>query len=59
MDKTSISVRISNRYFLRVYPKSKNYNVGVFWYLWREAIAILSKFSFVGLSQSATQQKLI
>ncbi|NEP78585.1 MAG: hypothetical protein F6K39_10600 [Okeania sp. SIO3B3] len=44
--------------FIRIYLISKNYNVAVFWYLWNKAIAILSKCSFVGLSQSATQQNL-
>ncbi|WP_202221230.1 hypothetical protein [Okeania sp. KiyG1] len=44
INKTSISVRISDRYLIRVYPKSNNYNVVVFWYLWNEAIATFPEF---------------
>ncbi|MGD1701386.1 hypothetical protein [Dapis sp. BLCC M229] len=42
--------RMFYRYLIRINLKSKNYKVGVFWfvYFWREAIAILSKFSRLG-----------
>ncbi|WP_293078658.1 hypothetical protein [Okeania sp. SIO3B5] len=31
--------------FLRIYLKSNNYNVGVSWYLWNEAIAEFDRIS--------------
>ncbi|NET15564.1 MAG: hypothetical protein F6K08_23380 [Okeania sp. SIO1H6] len=32
--------RMFYRYLIRVYLKSKNYNVAVCWYLWEKAIAL-------------------
>ncbi|NEO54146.1 MAG: hypothetical protein F6K54_14300 [Okeania sp. SIO3B5] len=44
-----VAERMFYRYFIKIHLKSNNYNVGVCWYFWKEAIALYRKIAVESL----------